>query len=340
MTEPTTSPASDNAVRAAGQDEAHWLLQSWAALIETWPKDIEEIAANLLIDTRAFLSIKHVQTTSCNLGHISEDQCFHCHATVCTEAEGGQKCPLGCGFFIRVQPSITDAIEEVRDYRKWYDEKMFTPVLTVETQAVHKQFDGMVDRISAQAARHTIDVLVERLSALQAKAGGGERDLCLAKHGGHYCKDQQGHIGKHLTCCTDEYFAAATTPAAVEAPVGTELHWPFAAMHENCAECGRAYEPLPPEPQQSPRVCVNCSHLESLGKYADRAFCQRASTCACDGHCIFPEPENSAVCVECGHDCGVDRGGQCVYQLTVPADSVAVWDDNHCGCHCIFPEPE
>lgn len=47
--------------------------------------------------------------------------------------------------------------------------------------------------------------------------------------------------------------------------------------------------------------------------------------------------ERCGECIECGHTCGTDRSGQCVYQLTVPADSVAVWDDNHCGCKCVYP---
>ena len=49
---------------------------------------------------------------------------------------------------------------------------------------------------------------------------------------------------------------------------------------------------------------------------------------------------DSRVCAECGHSDGVDRGGQCVHRLDVPADSVAVWDDNHCGHRCTFPDSE
>ena len=91
--------------------------------------------------------------------------------------------------------SLTDAIEAVRDYRKWYDESIFTPTTIEETQAVHQQFDGMVDRISAQAARHTIDKLVENLESLEGKAPGQQLPrVCVnCENGEHeYCQDVEG----------------------------------------------------------------------------------------------------------------------------------------------------
>lgn len=39
----------------------------------------------------------------------------------------------------------------------------------------------------------------------------------------------------------------AATPAQPETP----LHWPFAAKHENCAECSREYEPPPKQDEAS-----------------------------------------------------------------------------------------
>jgi hypothetical protein len=49
-------------------------------------------------------------------------------------------------------------------------------------------------------------------------------------------------------------------PAPAPAPVGaTELHWPFTARHENCAECSKEYEP---PPALSGTTCV-CGHLKS-----------------------------------------------------------------------------
>jgi hypothetical protein len=60
-----------------------------------------------------------------------------------------------------------------------------------------------------------------------------------------------------------------------------------------------------------------------------------------DSERVPAEPaESGRVCVECGHNDGVDRGGQCVHRLDVPAENVAVWDDNHCGHRCQFPESE
>lgn len=64
-------------------------------------------------------------------------------------------------------PPLPDAIQALRDFRKWYDEKMFPEITIEETNAVHQQFKGMVDRISASSARGTIDTLVEQLEALQ-----------------------------------------------------------------------------------------------------------------------------------------------------------------------------
>ena len=46
------------------RSEAHWLLQSWAVLIETHPSDFDAIAQNLLTDTKKFLSAKHAQSPS------------------------------------------------------------------------------------------------------------------------------------------------------------------------------------------------------------------------------------------------------------------------------------
>ena len=57
--------------------------------------------------------------------------------------------------------------ELLLDQRRWYDESLFREVTAEETSAVHEKFDGMVDRISASMARHTIDRLLMRLELQQ-----------------------------------------------------------------------------------------------------------------------------------------------------------------------------
>lgn len=48
-----------------------------------------------------------------------------------------------------------------------------------------------------------------------------------------------------MKACDFEYIRADL--ARVDPPAAPTLHWPFAAKHDNCAECNREYEPVPEE---------------------------------------------------------------------------------------------
>lgn len=56
------------------------------------------------------------------------------------------------------------------NWRKWYNEDLFSPWTIEEAQRVHEQFPGAVDRISADSVRGTIDNIIEDIRAGKHRA--------------------------------------------------------------------------------------------------------------------------------------------------------------------------
>jgi chromosome segregation ATPase len=62
--------------------------------------------------------------------------------------------------------AIGEALDAISDLRKAYPENVFTPIADGEAGKVHEQYPGLVDRISAQMARHLLDRLTKNFEQL------------------------------------------------------------------------------------------------------------------------------------------------------------------------------
>lgn len=63
------------------------------------------------------------------------------------------------------EPPDEGLITLLMEWRKWYSEDLFSPWTTEEAQAIHAEFPGAVDRVSADSARGTIDNVIADIRA-------------------------------------------------------------------------------------------------------------------------------------------------------------------------------
>ena len=68
--------------------------------------------------------------------------------------------------------AIDEAIAVLSERRKAYRESTFTPLAEGETAKVHKQWPGLVDRMSADVCRWILDDMASDLEALKQKDDG------------------------------------------------------------------------------------------------------------------------------------------------------------------------
>lgn len=212
----------------------------------------------------------------------------------------------------------------IRDWRKHYGEEIFKPLEDGETQKVHEQWPGLVDRISAGMARHTCDQLIEELAS-PLPAEGVAEERCV-KCGHAKLPDFDGHcttlisLASLETCdcrCSDP---PSTPPVTGVMPA---LPPPF----PSCEHCARGSKPWQKNgvwlheggvvcsaqavTEDAPPPCVN--HCNHPAMYFTGTVCRYIPP-------VF-KPDDDAE--ECGHRCATVAQPEAVGEAEPPLS----WDE-------------